>query len=102
MGDSPSMVITFLPATCAIRCSTGARRRAVYVHSAGATERDAAAVLRPGEPDRIAQHPQERCIGRDIDLVDFAIDSKRDHGGTSERQEIAFAETFFVILQLRK
>src|SRR5262245_14062816 len=42
------------------RCDAGAYRDAVEVDGAGAAERGAAAVLRPGELELVAQHPEQR------------------------------------------
>src|SRR4051794_19625649 len=60
-----------LGAERAYRHRAGARRGAVDMHGAGAALRDAAAVFGPGQPDRIAQHPQQRRARIDIDLIDF-------------------------------
>src|SRR6516165_11240421 len=51
----------------------------VDVDRADAALRDAAAVLRSGEAYNIAQGPEERCIGFDIELVLRAVDCDRDH-----------------------
>src|SRR6185437_2203170 len=57
----------------------GARRRAVEVHGATSALRNPAAVARASQPDRVAQHPEQRGVGFDVDLVGFAVDGKRDH-----------------------
>ena len=61
------------------RHRAGPHRLAVDVDRAGAALRDAAAVLRSGEAHDIAQGPEERCIGFDIELVLRAVDCDRDH-----------------------
>ena len=48
-----------------------AHRLAVDIHRARAALRDAAAVFRAGEPDAIADCPQQGRIGIDIDLMIF-------------------------------
>src|SRR5215475_12367746 len=58
---------------------TGADDLAVEVHRAGPALRDAAAVLRPGEADLLADHPQERCIGLDLHVADLAVDVEPGH-----------------------
>ena len=67
-GDRPSMVTIF---SVAFTVETGrtqaARRHAIDVHGAGAALRDAAAVLGAGQPELLAQHPQQRRIGFGIE-----------------------------------
>ena len=63
------MVVIFLPADVADRHRAGARRDAIDVHGAGAALRDAAAVFGAGQAERVAQHPQQRRIGIDIDVM---------------------------------
>src|SRR6266571_2822539 len=62
------------------RQHAGARRDALQVHGAGAALRDAAAELRAGEPERVAQHPEERGVGRDGDCLAFAVDGEGNRG----------------------
>src|SRR5207245_9774356 len=47
---------------------------------AGAAMRDTAAELGAGEAERVAQHPQERRVGRDVDCLTFAVDGETDGG----------------------
>ena len=56
---------------------------AVDVHGAGAALGDAAAELGAGQAERVAQHPQQRRVGLDIDLVGSSVDGKRHHGRLS-------------------
>jgi hypothetical protein len=53
---------------------TGAHRLAVQVHGAGPALRYAAAKLRAGEPDHIAQHPKKRHVGGNVDRAGFTVD----------------------------
>src|SRR5206468_3517108 len=46
------------------------------------TQRHAAAELRTGEADDVAQHPQQGHVAGDIDRVGRAVDTQRDHGGS--------------------
>src|SRR6267143_2063215 len=55
------------------------RRRAVDVHRACAALRDAAAELRAGETELVADHPQQRGIGRLVGKRFPAVDGKRNH-----------------------
>jgi hypothetical protein len=52
------------------------------VDRAGAALRDAATKLGAGQTDRIAQRPEQRRIGLEIDLVLRSVDQKRDHRRT--------------------
>jgi len=61
------------------RMRAGAHRRAVDMHRAGATGRDAAAELRADDVEILAQHPQQRLVGECIDLAPLAVDRERDH-----------------------
>src|SRR2546427_473197 len=63
----------------------GARRDAVQVDGAGAALGDAAAELGAGEPERVAQHPEERRVGGDVDRFALAVDGEADRG--HERSE---------------
>jgi hypothetical protein len=40
---------------------------------------DATAVLRAGEADLLANHPQKRGIRIDVDLLRFSVDGEADH-----------------------
>src|SRR3954451_22602359 len=63
----------------AYRHRAGAHRGAVDMHGAGAALRDAAPVFGAGQPDRVAQRPQERRARIDIDLINLAVDIQRNH-----------------------
>src|SRR6266704_2746372 len=56
----------------------GARRNAVQVHGAGAALRDAAPELGAGESERVAQHPQQRGVGRDVHGGALAVHGETD------------------------
>src|SRR5437899_3360887 len=58
----------------------GARRDAVQVDGAGAALGDAAAELGAGEPERVAQHPEERRVGGDVDRFALTVDGEADRG----------------------
>src|SRR6266480_915842 len=58
----------------------GARRDAVQVDGAGAALGDAAAELGAGEPERVAQHPEERRVGGDVDRFALTVDGETDRG----------------------
>jgi limonene-1,2-epoxide hydrolase len=47
------------------------------VDGAGAALAGAAAVLGPDQAERIAQRPQQRGVGFDIDLLSLAVDVQR-------------------------
>src|ERR1700743_1594236 len=49
------------------------------MHGASTALRDAAAEFCTGKTDYIAQHPEKRRIGFDIDLPGCSIDLNRDH-----------------------
>ena len=51
-----------------------ARRDAVDVNRASAALADTATVFCASEPDVFADHPQQRGVGLDLDVVSFAID----------------------------
>jgi hypothetical protein len=57
----------------------GADRLSVKVNRAGTAQRHAATELGPGHSEDIAQDPQQRHVGRDVDLAAFAIDDDSDH-----------------------
>src|SRR3984957_3897359 len=61
------------------RQETGAYRRAVDMHGAGAALRYAAPELGAGETQDIAQHPQQGHVGRSIDIPHFAVYFQTDH-----------------------
>src|SRR5262249_35050416 len=60
-----------------------AHRNAVDMDGAGAALGDAAAILGAGQPDRVAQHPQQRGVGIDIDLMSLSIHAEISHLQTS-------------------
>jgi len=49
----------------------------------GAALGDAAAILGAGQSDRVAQHPQQRGVGVDIDLMGLSIHAEISHLQTS-------------------
>ena len=49
---------------------------AVDMHGAGAAQRHAAAELRAGHAEHVAQHPEQRRVAVDIDAVSLAVDFK--------------------------
>jgi Domain of unknown function (DUF4372) len=51
------------------RGDAGPRRRAVDMHGAGAAQGLAATELGPGHAEHVAQHPQQRGVAVDIDLM---------------------------------
>jgi hypothetical protein len=56
------------------RGQAGARRGAVDVHGAGAALAHAAAVLGADQAERVAQGPQQRRVGFDVDRLLFPVD----------------------------
>src|SRR5262249_10786402 len=56
-----------------------AHRNAVDMDGAGAALGDAAAILGTGQSDRVAQHPQQRGVGIDIDLMGLSIHAEISH-----------------------
>src|SRR5262245_14683639 len=62
----------------------GPHRDAIKKYRAGAALADAAAILRAGETDRIAEHPQQWCLRFRVHGILDAIDDKSErHIGTS-------------------
>jgi hypothetical protein len=57
------------------------RRRAVDMHGACAAQRLAATELGPGHAEHVAQHPQQRGVAVDIDLMGCAVDLQRESHG---------------------
>jgi hypothetical protein len=55
---------------------------------AGAALGDAAAILSAGQPDRVAQHPQQRGVGIDIDLMGLSIHGEISHLQTSMHRRL--------------
>lgn len=54
----------------------GTDRFAVEMHGAGPALRDAASELRPGQSDDVAQHPEERHVGRYVDRLFLSVHGK--------------------------
>src|SRR5438132_9589486 len=46
---------------------------------AGAALRDAAAVLGPGQAERVPQHPEQGGVGLDLKIVGLPVDGQRRH-----------------------
>src|SRR3977135_2160809 len=46
---------------------------------ASAAQRGAAAELGTGKPNDVPNHPQQRCVGIDVDFVSFTIHVERNH-----------------------
>src|SRR5256885_9863328 len=65
-----------------------ARCDAVQVDGAGAALCDAASELRASQAERVAQDPQERCVGGEVDAVALTVDGEREgrHGTTLTRR----------------
>ena len=59
-----------------------ARRHAVDVHRAGAALRHAAAVLGAGQPELLAQHPEQGRVGFGLELAYLAVDVQAWHGNS--------------------
>ena len=73
------MVTTFLLASDGNRGYARASRLAVYVYRAGATQRHAAAKLGSGKTHFVAQHPQQRGVRGQVDVVLLAVDVEFGH-----------------------
>src|SRR5437763_7684087 len=58
----------------------GARGDALQMHGAGAALRDATAELGARESERVAQHPEERRVGCDVDGFALAVDGEGNRG----------------------
>ena len=57
----------------------GARGDAVDVHGAGAALGDAAAIFGAGQADRVADDPEQRRVGFNVDVVGLSVDGKGNH-----------------------
>jgi hypothetical protein len=70
---------------CAIKTAdwhrAGPHGGSVDMHRASATLRDTAAEFRAGQTDHVAQHPEKRRIGLDVDLPGCSVDVDGDHCG---------------------
>ena len=62
------------------RHRTGSQWQAIDQHRARAADADAAAIFGAGQPEVIAQHPEQRGLGIDIESVLFAVDGQLGHG----------------------
>ena len=77
------------------RQKTRAHRVAVDMHGAGATLRDAAAVFGARHAKHIAQHPQERGVTVDIDVVCRTVDfDGKGHGELLSARTISETQVF--------
>src|SRR3989449_11978 len=66
------------------RRDAGAGGLAVEMDGAGAAQRHAAAELGAGQPDHVAQHPEQRHVRRHVDLMGLTVDFQRDHDVSRE------------------
>ena len=73
------MVVIFLTVDRAQRHRARTHRDAVDVDGAGAALGDAATVFGTGQPDRLPQHPEQRSVGVDVDLMSRSIDAESSH-----------------------
>ena len=64
---------------CGNRQAACAHRTSVDVHRAGAAYTDAATVFAAGKPELLADHPEQRCRGVDIDRDRTAVDVELLH-----------------------
>ena len=67
---------------------TGTDSLSVYLDGAGATLRYPAAVFGTRDAELVAQHPKQRHLGNDIDLVFDPIDRELDHVSLSLRDVV--------------
>src|SRR5256714_8666861 len=70
-----------------------ARGRAVQVHRARAALRDAAAELGARESERVAQHPEQRRVGRDVDRLTLAVESEGNRWHDERSSSLEDGET---------
>ena len=84
IAANPSIVVTGPALRLADAHLAGLFGFVVEKHGAGAADFDAAAELGPGQAEVVAQDPEQRCIGIDVDLMDNAIDVQGDHSGSPE------------------
>lgn len=68
------------PPGIAHRDDARANGRAIEMHRAGAAEAEAAAVLRAGETEDVADRPKQGHIVRNIEFVQFSVQIEGDHG----------------------
>jgi hypothetical protein len=68
------------------RRDAGTNGIAVDVHGAGAAGRDPAAELGTGQLEMLAQHPQQRRVAVDPDLLALTIEGEGGHGGSSVKE----------------
>src|SRR5579863_2630222 len=71
------------------RHRTGAHGGAVDMHRASTALRDTATEFCAGQTDHVAQHPEERRIGLDVDLPGCSVDVDGDHSGSPPREATA-------------
>src|SRR5260370_36506702 len=79
----------FLAGDAGDRRDAGTRGLAVDVHGTSAAEGYAAAELRTGHVQRVAEHPEQRHVRADIDCLGFAVQSETDGHG-----DLPFAEEY--------
>src|SRR5262249_2904828 len=63
------------------RCEARACRLSVDLDRAGAAQALTATELGPGHVQHVAQGPQERHVGRNIEVMRLAVYGERDHEG---------------------
>src|SRR6266513_293031 len=80
VGRQPLDRSDFLSLNRRYRGDARSRRHAVHVNRARAALRHPATELGPGETELVADHPQQRGIGRLVGKRFPAVDGKRDHG----------------------
>jgi hypothetical protein len=69
------------------RQDAGAQCPAVDMHGAGAALRNAAAEFCPGQPDDVAQDPQQWHVVRDADFICLPVDSQARHRSTPSTRD---------------
>src|SRR2546421_5170374 len=67
--------------------------RAVQVHRARAALRDAAAELGAREAECVAQHPEERRVGRDVDRLTLAVEGEGNRWHDERSSSLEDGET---------
>jgi hypothetical protein len=68
-----------LASDCSCVERAGSHRRSLHQHGAGPAQSLAAAELRPRQAEFVAQHPQQRRVGIDVDLMVPAVDGDFSH-----------------------
>src|SRR5215472_10565437 len=75
------------------------------MHRAGPALGNAAAIARAGQPDRVAQHPEQRGVGLHIHVIRSSVDGETGHsllpteGITVDRKQIR--SVGFQVLQIK-